>query len=161
MMKKSCLTLVVFITVTTTMGVYEQFAREMDRANVQHDCYPRHLVRVQLEPEDLASVQSDDIQVAFRPRRFDIRTPPTDEHLSTAESMAIAMACIESTYHHFAPVASDYIGTDDTTAVPVKMETTDIYSTIMKPLDLMVQQWHGFTRKKKQKQERSANEKTG
>jgi DTW domain len=170
-------TLVIF---TVAMDGCKQFAREMDRANVQHDCYPRHLVRVQFEPDDLASCWQPDTTagsnstattasssssssssssphpIAFRPRRFDIRTPPTDEHLSTAESMAIALACIESdSRYHFAP---DNIGNNDDDN-DTTMETPDIYSTIMKPLDLMVQQWHGFTREKKQKQDPSAKAK--
>ena len=84
----------------------------MDKANIQNECYPKHMLRVQLSELDFD---------CFKPRRFDIRTPPTDQHLSTAESVAFVLSKIEEDHSHI------------------------IYDTIMKPLDLMVQQWHSFS----------------
>jgi len=86
-----------------------KYAKEMDRYNIQHQQYPANMLRVQLAEQDLAPLLT-------RPCRFDIRTPPTEQHLSTAECVAWVMAQAE--------------------------ERPDIYSIIMKPLDLMVQQWH-------------------
>jgi hypothetical protein len=88
----------------------------MDRANVQNNCYPKHMLRVQLSEQDFDS--------SFKPRRFDIRTPPTDQHLSTAECLALVLSRIEHDEHRI------------------------IYDTIMKPLDLMVRQWHSFSHRK-------------
>lgn len=73
-------------------------------------------------------------QQHFQPRRFDIRSPPSAEHLSTAEALAKSLSRIED---------------DD----------NFIYNTIMKPLDLMVRQWHGFaaTTKTTREQEKRKN----
>lgn len=85
----------------------------MDKACIQNNCYPKHMLRVQLSELDFD---------CFKPRRFDIRTPPTDQHLSTAECLAFVLSRIEEDNKH-----------------------TIIYDTIMRPLDLMVQQWHSFS----------------
>jgi len=61
----------------------------------------------------------EDIQFVpdgYRPRRFDIRTPPTDNHLSTAESIAWVVSYIEC--------------------------KPSLYTDLMKPLDEMVSHWH-------------------
>ena len=87
----------------------------MDRANMEYGCYPEHMLRVQLTKDDF-----DRDNTRFEPRRFDIRTPPTEQHLSTAECVAFVLSRIEDDNHL-------------------------IYHTIMKPLDLMVQQWHSFS----------------
>ena len=87
----------------------------MDRANLQHGLYPTNTLRVQLSEQDL---------VGLVPRRFDIRTPPPSPspqhyyYLSTAECLAWVVARVE--------------------------ERPEIYDILMKPLDLMVQQWHSF-----------------
>jgi DTW domain-containing protein YfiP len=88
------------------------FAREMQKASV----FPSHVQKVHLDETDLKNVQ---------PRRFDIRTPPSDQHLSTAECIALVVSKVE--------------------------RNPDIYSTIMKPLDLTVQRWHDFANQKKKK----------
>jgi hypothetical protein len=98
----------------------------MDQAHAKQ-FYPDHILRVQLSEADLENVT---------PRRFDIRTPLSDEHLSTAECLAWAVAQVEG--------------------------NQESYDIIMKPLDLMVRQWHSFSdRKKKPKddsQESSGNQ---
>jgi DTW domain-containing protein YfiP len=91
-----------------------KYAKEMDQANTQNKQYPDHMLRVQLSEADLENVT---------PRRFDIRTPLSDEHLSTAECLAWAVAQVE--------------------------ENQESYGIIMKPLDLMVRQWHSFSDRKK------------
>jgi DTW domain-containing protein YfiP len=91
-----------------------KYAKEMDQANKQNNQYPDHMLRVQLSEADLENVT---------PRRFDIRTPLSDEHLSTAECLAWAVAQVE--------------------------ENQESYDIIMKPLDLMVRQWHSFSDRKK------------
>ena len=84
-----------------------KFAREMMRASV----FPSRTRHVQLNlDQDLGHIV---------PRRFDIRTPPSDQHLSTAECIALVLAKVEG--------------------------NSDIYAVMMKPLDLMVQQWHAFS----------------
>jgi hypothetical protein len=82
----------------------------MDKANAQNQLYPPHLQRVQL-------TERDDLQTILQshPRRFDIRTPPSPCHLSTAECLAWVVSRVE----------------DDPT----------LYDTFMKPLDCMVQKW--------------------
>jgi DTW domain-containing protein YfiP len=91
-----------------------KYAKEMHHANTQFKQYPDHMLRVQLSETDLENVT---------PRRFDIRTPLSDNHLSTAECLAWVIAKVE--------------------------EKQEIYDTIMKPLDLMVNQWHSFSDQKK------------
>jgi DTW domain-containing protein YfiP len=113
-----------------------KYAKEMDRSNVQHDCYPSSIMqRIQLTPSDFdhpifaqqqqqqqqhGNFTSNDTAVALH--RFSIRTPPKSDaksnmiYLSTAECLAYVLARIE--------------------------RNDSIYYTIMKPLDLMVQQWH-------------------
>lgn len=98
----------------------------MDRANIEHDCYPKHMLRVKLTEQDFPTT--------FKPRRFDIRTPPTDQHLSTAECLAWVLSRIED---------------DD----------NRIYDAIMKPLDLMVRQWHSFSDRKTDAVDRRSNKK--
>ena len=86
-----------------------KYAKEMDQANQCTHQYPAHMTRIQLTMEDLRN---------FTPRRFDIRTPISDQHLSTAECIAWVLSKVEG--------------------------KPEIYDTIMKPLDLMVSQWHSF-----------------
>lgn len=85
-----------------------KYANEMDKANQQYKQYPSDMIRVQLDASDVST-----------PRRFDIRTPPSEHHLSTAECIAIVIARVE--------------------------DKPNIYDTVMQPLDLMVQQWNAFS----------------
>ena len=87
----------------------------MDKDNRKHNVYPSNLLRVRLSERDF--------EQNFVPRRFDIRTPPSAKHLSTAECLAWTVSRVEG--------------------------TPSIYDTVMKPLDLMVQQWHSFSDTKK------------
>ena len=87
-----------------------KFATEMERASE----FPVHTQYVYLDANDLRDIQ---------PKRFDIRTPPSPQHLSTAECLAFIVSKVEG--------------------------NTTIYDTIMKPLDLMVSQWHSFSDSKK------------
>lgn len=87
-----------------------KFAKEMHRKNQEEGRYPPNLQLVQLTAQDVADNQQ------FVPRRFDIRTPPSEGHFSTAECIAQTLSQVE--------------------------DNATIYETIMKPLDLMVQQWH-------------------
>jgi DTW domain-containing protein YfiP len=90
-----------------------KYAKEMNVYNTQRTYYPHHLQCVQLDGEDFARCQ---------PGRFEIRTPPGDEYMSTAECVAWVLARVE----------------DDMT----------IYDTIVKPMDLMVAQWRVQREKK-------------
>jgi DTW domain-containing protein YfiP len=83
-----------------------KYAKEMDQANRKHDIYPSSLIRIQLSTSDLGP---------HPPRRFDIRTPPSEHHLSTAEAIAVVLAKLE--------------------------QDENLYGVLMKPVDLMVQQW--------------------
>lgn len=89
-----------------------KFASEMVKASV----FPLQTQYVSLQPHDLAGIQ---------PKRFDIRTPRSPEHLSTAECLALVVSRVEG--------------------------NPNIYDTIMKPLDLMVAQWHSFSNQKNDK----------
>jgi DTW domain-containing protein YfiP len=114
--QKNCRVTLLFLDATW------KYAKEMNQANTQNKQYPDHMLRVQLSEADLENVT---------PRRFDIRTPLSDEHLSTAECLAWTIAQVE--------------------------ENQKMYDTIMKPLDLMVRQWHSFSdRKKKPKDDSQA-----
>ena len=88
-----------------------KFAAEMQRGSV----FPPHAQYVCLDANDLQGI---------KPKRFDIRTPPSPEHLSTAECLALVVSRVE--------------------------DNPEIYETIMKPLDLMVSQWHAFADQKKE-----------
>jgi len=92
-----------------------KFAKEMDRANMDHQLYPPNTLRVQLTAKDLQNLTTL--------RRFDIRTPPSPQHLSTAECLAWVVSHVEN--------------------------NPAIYDTLMKPLDCMVQQWHSFSDQQK------------
>ena len=94
-----------------------KYAKEMENACTTHNVWPSNLIRVKLSPANTNGTTHD-----FQPRRFDIRTPPSPNHLSTAECIARVLAIVE----------------DD----------VSIFDTLMKPLDLMVQQWHSFSKSK-------------
>ena len=87
-----------------------KFAKEMDTCNRIKNYYPDHMIRVQLT--------KDDMQELAKPKRFDIRTPPSEQHLSTAETLAWIVSKVE--------------------------EDDSIYEILIRPLDLMVKQWHSF-----------------
>lgn len=57
-------------------------------------------------------------------RRFDIRTPPSPDHLSTAECVASVLRELEGE------------------------SNKDIFDLLMRPLDLMVSQWRSFKEQK-------------
>jgi DTW domain len=118
-----------------------KYANEMDRANIQHGCYPSNqcMRRVRLTSADFChpifqkiEQHNGDLVASQRcSNRFSIRTPPKPKsttipangshdnnnivHLSTAECLAYVLARIE--------------------------QNDNIYHAIMKPLDLMVRQW--------------------
>ena len=93
-----------------------KYAKEMDTKTIQNGGWPKHTIRVKLDP-------SKDCKDSFQPRRFDIRAPPTENHLSTAECIAHVLRIVEG---------------DDS-----------VFDILMRPLDLMVQQWHSFAEDKK------------
>jgi DTW domain-containing protein YfiP len=62
-------------------------------------------------------------------RRFDIRAPPAELHFSTAECLAFVASKVEG-------------------------RSSGVYDTLMKPLDLMVKQWHSFSDKKSRNEKR-------
>ena len=137
-----------------------KYAKEMYRRSLQH--FPKHMVHVHIDiatdilclrPE--SNVDKDQEQhrdastktkYEFKPRRFDIRTPPSDQHLSTAESLAITVHSIEAELRRSHPESH----TD--TGLSMKgndhNKDVDIYATMMKPLDLMVEQWHSFAKQR-------------
>jgi len=85
-----------------------RYAKDMHTNNVKDKVYPPNLIQVKLTSADFGD--------AFRPRRFWIRTPPTEEHFSSAEAIAWVLSKME--------------------------QNPEIYDAIMKPLDLMVHQWN-------------------
>ena len=91
-----------------------KYAREMYKANESQ--LSKNVIKVALKQEDWSLFMETS---EFKPARFDIRTPPSPNHLSTAECIAWIVSTIENDPSH--------------------------YDTIMKPLDLMVEQWHSFS----------------
>lgn len=79
-----------------------QLAREMNLVIKEELINPTNLVHVRLSNPE-------------KPRRFDIRTPVSDNHWCTAEAIAHTLAKLE--------------------------DRREIFDTIMRPLDLVVQRW--------------------
>lgn len=114
-----------------------KYAREMDAKTAALSLWPKDLIRVQLSPtnnsdasdsnndkeekESKKKTTTESIPSGFIPHRFDIRTPPSENHLSTAECIAWVVSSIEGN--------------------PL------IYDTFMKPLDYMVHLWHSYEEK--------------
>jgi DTW domain-containing protein YfiP len=92
-------------------------------------------------------------QPSFVPRRFaHVRTPPNDDCLSTAECIAWVISAIEETFSEKTQLAQQQqqqqhqqyvIPTTNTILTATTSES--IYDTLMKPLDLMNEQWKSFT----------------
>jgi len=99
-----------------------KFAREMHRANIQNKLYPSNLLRV--------SLQSQDFPNSWTGGRFDIRTTPshTTDCSSSSNSFMSTAECI-------AWAVSELGG---------ETNPSEVVSTLMKPLDLMVQKWKSF-----------------
>jgi DTW domain-containing protein YfiP len=83
-----------------------------------------------LYPHPLRLVQLGPNDVVAPRCRFDIRTPPSPAHLSTTEALAWVVSQLEHS-------------------------NDSLYNELMKPLDLMVSQWHSFTTKPLQRQKLS------
>jgi DTW domain-containing protein YfiP len=91
-----------------------KYAKEMDSKTMQNSGWPSHVVKVKLS----------NFGINFQPRRFDIRAPPSNDHLCTAECIAQVLKIMEE-------------------------DGEELFDTLMRPLDHMVQQWHSFSEKKK------------
>ena len=116
-----------------------KYAKEIHKANLKEEQYPSHMIKVSLHPIPSNSESTNENEtsteekttaetimttttttpVGFKPRRFDIRTPPSDECLSTAECIAWAVAATE--------------------------DNPELYASLMKPLDVMVEKWKSFS----------------
>ena len=120
-----------------------QHAKEMESATENAGEWPENLIRVQMTPSSAGGVKvnvngscrrtdednngdneskstnSSTKEEKFIERRFLIRTPPSLDHLSTAESIAWIASRVEN--------------------------NPQIYESIMKVLDYMVEIWRGFT----------------
>lgn len=105
-----------------------KYSQEMDRYHEARDMYPDHMLRVKLDSTDISNLTIK--------RRFAIRTPKSDEHLSTAECLAYTISRIE--------------GEEKVNASSCGFDGSSIYQTIMKPLDCMVEQWKSFQQRDKQ-----------
>ncbi|KAL7549829.1 hypothetical protein ACHAWF_014649 [Thalassiosira exigua] len=107
-------------------------AREMDHKTEAMGEWPKDVIRVQMTPtareeqsagandseSDPAKKISAGTDGVFVERRFRIRTPPSPDHLSTAECLAWIVSRVE---HN-----------------PI------VYQSVMKALDCMVEHWRGF-----------------
>jgi len=120
-----------------------QHAKEMEAATENAGEWPENLIRVQMTPSSAGGVKvhvdgscrrTDEYNTGdnenkstnssnkgekFIERRFLIRTPPSPDHLSTAESIAWIASRVEN--------------------------NPQIYESIMKALDYMVEIWRGCT----------------
>ena len=90
-----------------------KYAKEMVSKTIHNGGWPSHSIHIELEP-------AKDCGNDFKARRFDIRTPPSVNHLSTAECIAHVLREVEGHNGH------------------------ELFETLMRPLDLMVLQWHSF-----------------
>jgi DTW domain-containing protein YfiP len=99
-----------------------KYAREMDKANIMHQQYPKHMKRVELAWDDPLRPQE-----AIIPKRFDIRTPPSQIHFSTAECIAWIITALEFLNEQ---------------QQQQQQHDVSLYATLMKPLDVMVAKWH-------------------
>ena len=93
-------------------------ANEMYNKTEAAGVWPKNLIHVQLTPCS-SEETSRDSKCTFIQRRFEIRAPPSPDHLSTAECLAWIASRVEN--------------------------NLDIYEGIMKVLDYMVELWRGFT----------------
>lgn len=86
-------------------------SKEMVDINTFRELWPKNLIRVKL-----SAMQEHE---TFVPRRFDIRCPPSPEHLSTAECIAWVLAIVER---------------DDKAC-----------TSIIEAIDYMVSRWHLYS----------------
>ncbi len=104
-----------------------KYAKEMIQSCLENNTLPPHTMYVKLTKEDFGQ--------SFQQKRFDIRKPPSESHLSTAECIAHALRIVEGRE------GNENNENDD----------DNIFDVLMKPLDLMVAQWHSFIDEKKKK----------
>ena len=91
-------------------------AKEMENKSQEVGGWPKNLIRVQLTPStENAKATSKNSEPVYLERRFQIRAPPSPDHLSTAECLAWIVSRVE--------------------------ENPEIYEGIMKVLDYMVELW--------------------
>lgn len=107
-----------------------KYAKEMDMKSIENKSWPKHMIRFKLNPK------KGDCGERFKPRRFDIRSPPSINHLSTAECIAHVLRIVEA---------------DEGSEVGLDQKDDSLFDTLMKPLDLMVKQWHSFSEGKRMK----------
>ena len=107
-----------------------KYAKEMDKSNSEIGKWPENLIRVQMTPSETISNNTNDASTdtkinskTFVQRRFQIRAPPSPDHLSTAECLAWVASYVERN--------------------PV------IYEKITKLLDYIVDIWKGFSKDEK------------
>ena len=112
-----------------------KYAKEMDKINTALGLYPPHIRRVALSWDDPWRPAE-----AVVPCRFDIRTPPSDVHLSTAECVAWVVSALEK--------QEDESSRSSSTTKTLEESPLSIYATLMKPLDVMVRKWHDCRRNK-------------
>lgn len=93
-------------------------AIEMNNKTEAAGMWPKNMIRVQLTPSSQDTTQDSSSDNSFIQRRFQIRAPPSPDHLSTAECLAWIASRVEN--------------------------NPEIYEGIMKVLDYMVELWRGF-----------------
>lgn len=109
-----------------------KFAKEMDKANIEANQYPKNMKRVALDWDDPARPKEAD--KAFR---FDIRTAPSQVHLSTAECLAWVLAALEerNDNHENNNISNNNYNSGSA-------NSSHLYNALMKPLDVMVEKWN-------------------
>lgn len=95
-------------------------AKEMENKTDAAGVWPKNMIRVQLTPSSSSSTSNGEetSNNDFIQRRFQIRAPPSPDHLSTAECLAWIASRVEG--------------------------NSDIYEGIMRVLDYMVELWRSF-----------------
>ncbi len=143
-----------------------KYAKEMDAKSIQNNSWPSHMMRIKLNPEkgdcDFVCGRDEDENGegkdksegghfnSFKPRRFDIRTPPSINHLSTAECIAHVLRIVEE--YEYTNGEKEQMESSSSTSTSTTKDS--MFDVLMRPLDLMVKQWHSFSDKKKKSEDR-------
>ncbi|KAI2504482.1 hypothetical protein MHU86_9981 [Fragilaria crotonensis] len=128
-----------------------KYTKEMDRANT----YPDRMLRVQWSPKTNNNNHNNDNNKDSAPQPpqhlfGSIRTPPSPNHLSTAECIAWLICCLE---HGDSPPQRQHDDDSTTTTKSTNMASfstgttlssfnSALYEQLLKPLNCMVSKWN-------------------
>lgn len=99
-----------------------KYAKEMYKKTTLCDAWPKNMLEVKLSPSYFHNNNNN--KWYYKPNRFNIRSTPSFDQMSTAECIAFVVSIVE--------------GRDD------------LYEILMKPLDCMVNIWNTFKKDRKE-----------